>query len=107
MEKKRLLETIPLENSKNGNNCIEAEVYYSKGGADYFSGGTRPRGYYVSVTPVCRNGTSVRFTAFSGIARFLLPTSRYTDKQFETAVELGKGAAPELVKQVLAKEQAA
>jgi hypothetical protein len=106
MEKNITIETIPLEVTKSGNNRIDVEVYYSKGGLSYFSGGVRPRGYYVSVTPVMsRNGT-VRMTAFSGVAKFLLPTSRYTEKQFETAVKLAKEAAPELVRQVLEKEQA-
>jgi hypothetical protein len=30
----------------------ELEVYYSKGGINYFTGNTNPRGVYVSITPV-------------------------------------------------------
>lgn len=36
----------PLANGENG---VNVEVSYSKGGANYFSGGVNPRGYYVSV----------------------------------------------------------
>jgi len=103
MEKRRIIEQIPVENSKSGNNSIDVEVYYSKGGMSYFSGTSSPRGYYISVTPVHRKGIMVRTTMFTGVKKFLMSANRYTEKQFNNAVELGKQAAPDM----LEKEQAA
>lgn len=75
---------------------------------NFFSGGTTPRGYYLSVTPVTRRGDgTVSFVMFSGTARLLLQTNRFSPKQFEQAVELGKQAAPELIAHVLEQERAA
>lgn len=36
----------PLANGENG---VNVEVYYSKGGMNYFSGGSEPRGYWLRV----------------------------------------------------------
>lgn len=100
---KRLLESIPQEGLKNGTH-IDVEIYYTKGGANYFSGGTTPRGYYLSVTPVTRKDNTALFT---GVSKLLLRTSRYSAKQFEQAVEMGKAEAPELIEYVRQKETAA
>ncbi|MDR3277970.1 MAG: hypothetical protein LBT12_04285, partial [Oscillospiraceae bacterium] len=83
----RLIESIPVENLKDITH-LDVEVYYDKGGASLFSGGVMPRGYRVSVRPVCRKGNSVSFSLFSGTVKFLMPTHRFSQKQFEKAVEL-------------------
>lgn len=49
----------------------------------------------------------VSVVLFTGIKKLLLQTSRFSDKQFEQAVELGRAAAPELIAYVLEKEKAA
>ena len=103
---KRLLESTPYEGLKNGTH-IDVEVYYTKGGANYFSGGVTPRGYYVQVTPVTRKDGMVSFVMFTGSAQLLMKTSRYSSKQFEQAVEMGKKAAPELINRVLEQERVA
>lgn len=105
MEKK-LLESIPCEGLNYGTH-IDVEVAYNKGGMNYFSGGVTPRGYYLRVTPVKREGGTVSFTMFSGSSKLLMETSRYSAKQFERAVEMGRAAASELVEQVKEKETAA
>lgn len=104
---KRLLESTPYEGLKNGTH-IEAEVYYTKGGANFFSGDVTPRGYYLSVTPVTRRGDGmVSFSVFTGVAELLLPANRFSSKQFEQAIELGRQEAPALIEHVLQKERAA
>ena len=86
---------------------LEVSVYYTKGGANYFSGGTTPRGYYLSVTPVTKNEGSVSFAMFSGYSHLLLKTQRYTDKQFDSAVEMAKEHRESLISSVVEKNKAA
>lgn len=84
---KRLLESTPYEGLKSGSH-IDVEVYYSKGGMNYLSGGRTPRGYYLSVTPVTRKNGMVSTILFSGTKKLLMPANRYSAKQFEQAVNM-------------------
>ena len=86
---------------------LEVSVTYNKGGANYFSGGTTPRGYYLSVTPVTKSERSVSFTMFSGFSHLLLETKRYTDKQFNRAVDMANDHRESLIAKVLEKNKAA
>lgn len=101
---RRLLESTPYEGLKNGTH-LDVEVYYSKGGANYISGGTTPRGYYLSVTPVTHKNGMVSTVLFTGMKRLLMQTNRYSAKQFEQAVQKGRLEAPELIELVLDKER--
>lgn len=96
--KNKLLESIPCEGLKYGTH-IDVEVFYSK----YRS----PRGYYIRVMPVKREGIMVSSDLLSGISQLLLETGRYTDKEFERAVEMGRAAAPELIERMIEKNKAA
>ncbi len=104
--KRITLESTSYEGLKHGSH-LDVEVCYDKGGVSYFSGGTMPRGYYLSVTPVTHKNGMTSVELFTGVKKLLLQTSRYSDKQFAQAVELGKSAAPELIRCVLEKEKAA
>lgn len=82
---------------------LEVSVYYSKGDMNYFSGRTTPRGYYISVKPVTKRDGMISFVVFSGVGQLLLETKRYSEKQFNTAVEMSKGVEAELIAAVLAE----
>ena len=86
---------------------LEVSVYYTKGGANYFSGGMIPRGYYVSVTPVTKGNGTISFAMFTGRKRFLFETARYTDKQFARAIEMAREYEDELIAAVVAESKAA
>ena len=86
---------------------LEVSVYYTKGGANYFSGGTNPRGYYLSVKPVTKSENSVSFVMFTGRSQLLLETNRYSDKQFAKAMEMSKDTRAELIAAVLSESKAA
>jgi hypothetical protein len=73
----------------------------------YFTGGSNPRGYYLSVRPVKKGNGMVSFDLFSGCKRLLLETARYTDKQFQRAVEMAKNYEDELITAVVAECKAA
>jgi len=66
-----------------------------------------PRGYYLSVTPVTHKDNMVSMVLFTGSKKLLMQANRYSAKQFEQAVEMGKAAAPELIEFVLEQEKAA
>ena len=106
MEEKRLLASTPYEGLKNGTH-IDTEVYYTKGGRDFFFGDFVTRGYYVSVLPVTRKDGMVIVSSGTAKTRLLMPAHRFSAKQFEQAVEMGKQSAPELISQVLKRERAA
>lgn len=61
--------------TKNGkqNKCthVKCEIHYELGGHSWGTGQYNPRGYYLHVTPVSRDGHFESFTAFTG-AKFLL-----------------------------------
>ena len=104
--KRLLLESTPYEGLKNGTH-IDVTVYYDIGGVDFLEGETKLRGYYVSVTPVNRRDNTVSQRVFTGYKYFLLQTSRFSAKQFEQTVELGRAVVPAMIERVLKEERAA
>ena len=62
-------------------NTVEAEIYYSLGGVNYFTYKQEPRGYWFSLTPFTDNGTSRSYTSFSGVKTCVLPVSRKSQKK--------------------------
>jgi len=86
---------------------LEVSVYYTKGGLNYFSGGMIARGYYISVTPVTISDETIRYTAFTGCSQLMLETQRYSDKQFDRAIEMAKEHRDALIATVVEKNKAA
>lgn len=84
---------------------IKTEVYYNKGGMNYFSGRAEERGYYLSVSPVKReeigNIVTECYTAFSGVKMLILPVKRQSDKAYQQAVELAKEKEPALRQRII------
>jgi hypothetical protein len=65
---------------------IEIEVYYDKGGMNFFCGEVRPRGLYLSAQPVAVTGNKQlgicrETTAFSGTCICVKELQRFTKKQ--------------------------
>ena len=102
-EHKRHIERDDLKGATH----LEVSVFYDKGGANYFSGGTTQRGYYLSVRPVTKSDRMVSFVMFAGKKRFLLETARFSQKQLDRAVELAKAHEDELIAAVVAENKAA
>ena len=88
-------------------NHLQVSVFYDKGSMNYFSGQAAPRCFYLSVTPVTKGNGTVSFTMFTGMKRLLHEVNRYTDKQFNHAVELSKACEDELIAAVVNKNKAA
>jgi hypothetical protein len=86
---------------------LEVSVSYDIGGTNYFSGGTTPRGYYLTVKPVTKGNNMTRYTMFSGKSLLLLETKRFTPKQFANAVKMAKNYEDELINAVVSANKAA
>ena len=69
---------------------LKVEVYYNKGGANYFTGGIESRGIKLSVSPVGRsesNGIVVEsYTAFTGFKKHLKDMARFSQKACDSFV---------------------
>jgi len=73
---------------------IKTEVYYNKGGMNYFTSRNEERGYYLSISPVRRTYTgnivTEIYTAFTGVKVLILPVKRQGDKSYNLAVNIAK-----------------
>ena len=75
---KRLLLSLPtLESSFTH---VDVEVYYNKGGMNYFTGNVEKRGYYLSVQPLNKTTNSISFTAFTGVKQLVRGAGRFSPK---------------------------
>jgi len=75
--------TYKVESEKA--NILEARIYYSLGGINYFTYKVEPRGYYFSLTPYeVRDGWR-SFMAFSGMKMCVLECSRQSKKRYAEA----------------------
>ena len=88
---------------KEEGDVIEAEVYYTKGGANYFSGTTNRRGVYfsfhgVNINTDERGVTTKSFTLFgNGVKFFALPLKAKSAKQVQRVVDAFAPHVAELV----------
>lgn len=78
---------VPLKNKIDRYETLEIMVYYSKGGINYFSGCTNPRGYKLSFKPCTVSGNMTSYTMLSGntqVEGYYVPledTARYNKKR--------------------------
>jgi hypothetical protein len=97
---------------------LEIEVAYDKGGANYFTGNSDPRGIYLYVRPIAVRDGTVSFTLGRGRKHLLQPANRFNRKQQDhlgafiaeqvhrpTRTEQRTGIAWDLIRTVLAVEQ--
>lgn len=80
---------------------LKIQVYYDKGGMNYFTSRPEQRGYYASVTPVQverrPGGIMVEsYAAFSGVKMLVLPVQRQSPKAEAEARQKAMEVLPEL-----------
>ncbi len=107
IELARLEITNPEDPNRPGTKTtLDVEVYYSLGGANFFTGGTDTRGYFLSVSPIARHGEGWKsFLSFSGVKVLLQPANRFSQKVLEqvAATALQSEVYPRLVAYVCEK----
>jgi len=74
----RLLKSIPTSEG----NCthVDVEVYYSKGGMNYFTSRMETRGLYLSVKPVTRSQNMISYMGFSGTKKLVKEMKMFSRK---------------------------
>lgn len=97
MERNVKLHLIPTGKE---NEFIEVSVYYDKGGMNYFTSRTDPRGYWISVSRITKGANWVRRTLFEGRKMFLLEAKRFSQKGMNNAINIGEGTYKKMVKNV-------
>ena len=98
------------EKIEGSNKELKIEVYYDKGGMNYFNGKNEPRGYWLSMRQVEREmqGRSIvieSYGMFSGAKAFLLEVKRKSDKAYEQALVLAEEKMADLKIHVLGKSE--
>jgi len=91
------------------NKYLKFEVFYEKGGMNYWNGTTDKRGYYGSVRIVERKDegrgyTSESFMLFGGTKVLLMEVGRKSDKKYQESIELFKDHEQRLKEHILQKE---
>jgi len=99
---KRRIASYPVAGQEN--KFIDVELYYSKGGMNYFTSSVERRGIYVSVTPVERSadGRWTSVTALSGVKALVAECARFSQKQLDSTV-VDPELQQKLIDHVLAK----
>lgn len=95
----------PIEGS---NKQLKIEVYYDKGGMNYFTYKSEPRGYWLSMRQVERkvedHGVVIEsYGMFSGAKAFLLEVKKKSDKAYNQALVLAEEKFSDLKLHVLGK----
>lgn len=74
---KRLLLSLPVAEGEFTH--VDVEVYYNKGGMNYFTSNVEKRGYYLSVQPLNKSN-GIHFTAFTGVKQLVREAGRFSPK---------------------------
>lgn len=82
---------------------LEISVYYDLGGMNYFTGEKNVRGYYMSVTPVKRDGFSVSSMLGQGYKKLLVEVTRKSKKKEAEALKISEEAEKDLIDAVIDK----
>jgi len=78
---------------------IKIEVFYNKGGVNYYNGKTEKRGYYLLAVPVEISGGTMcnvqkyqieKITAFTGYRFLIHEASRKSEKQYNEALKISE-----------------
>ena len=97
----------PIEGS---NKELKIEVYYDKGGMNYFNSKVEPRGYWLSMRQVNverqdRGIVIESFGLMSGAKMFLKEVKKQSEKAYREALVLAEGKIEELRGHVLTKAE--
>lgn len=94
-----------MKEYNTGRNTLYYSVSYDLGGYNYFTGGTRERGYYLNIQRKYRE-----FEAFGGLEKpsgavrvFLIPVKRQSVKSKEQAEKMAEQKVAEIVAEYRAK----
>jgi hypothetical protein len=98
------------EKIEGSNKELKIEVFYDKGGMNYFNYKVEPRGYWLSMRQVERKmedrGIVIEsYSMFSGAKAFLLEVKKKSDKAYQQALVLAEEKVADLKLHVLGKNE--
>ena len=98
------------EKIEGSNKELKIEVFYDKGGMNYFNSKNEPRGYWllmrkVEVERQDRGIVIEKYGMFSGAKMFLKEVKKQSQKAYDEAVLLSEGKIEELRGHVLAEAE--
>lgn len=76
-----------IENPTKYATHLRIDLYYHKGGYNCFTHKEEKRGYYISVSPVARDGFLESYTCFTGTKQLIKEVQRKSEKAYKTALE--------------------
>lgn len=95
------------ENKHDNNNSLCVRIYYDLGGYNCFTYREKPRGYYISVTPIehtTYDGVTMEsFTAFTGVCDLLHACTRKSKKAEAAALDKAPAYEEIIVKHLVNK----
>lgn len=94
---------IELKEKTRNATHLKIEVYYNKGGMNYFTYKDEKRGYYIAVSPVEKSGNLESFIAFSGIKQLITEVKRQSEKAYLQAISEGEKLEKNLIDYVCTK----
>lgn len=108
---RRIKGYLPLKEKIGNYSQVEICVYYSLGGANYFSGNTNPRGYKVSITPCEVSKGMVSYTLLGGERESggyvaIEGAARFKAKRLAELAELIDPNVPDIVEAFAANDKA-
>lgn len=89
-----------VKNPTTDCNYIKCELYYHLGGQNFFTYKNEGRGYYLSVSPVYRNGYTESYIAFSGKKMLVKEVARQNKKAQAEAEEFFKENIERYIKMI-------
>lgn len=97
----RKIKDYPIVTQKEGRDSthVRLEVFYNKGGINYFTGKTEPRGYWLSALPVKETEHFTSTIPTDGVKQFLEEANRFSQKKLET-IDYPENAANQLIRAV-------
>ena len=87
--RRKTVAKLPL--TKGEGHVLDIDISYCEGGIDYGTYRQKPRGYYLSVSPIEEgySASGMKFTAFSlfsGLTQLIEPANRFSQKKLDTLV---------------------
>jgi hypothetical protein len=86
---------------------LEIAVSYVKGGKNPFGSDSKPRGYYLHVTPVKKNERMVCHKMMLGRSELLLEVQHHNEGNLARAVDIAKSREEALISAVVMANKAA
>ena len=78
---------IKIKNPTKDCNMLKIKLYYDLGGYNCWHGNYETRGYYISVTPVYKDGYLESYTLFTGVKQCIKAVNRKSEKAYNAALE--------------------